>query len=92
MSVTAVTVAERGTGVEERELAEHLARAEDGQEVLAAVGGGAAELHLAVEDDVELVARVALVEEHVAAAQPASAMEDRRAVAASSSSALKSGA
>ena len=57
-------------GVEQRELAEHLAGAEDGQQVLAAVGGGAAELHLAVEHDVEPVARVALVEQHVAAAQP----------------------
>ena len=57
------------TRVEERELAEHLAGAEDRQQVLAAVAGGAAQLHLAVEDDVELVAGVALVEEHVAAAQ-----------------------
>src|SRR5205085_12232995 len=52
-------------GVEEGELAEHLPRAQDRQEVLPAVGGGAAELHLAVRDDVELVARVALVEEHL---------------------------
>ena len=70
MSVTAVTVAERGTGVEERQLAEHLAGAEDRQQVLAAVGGGAPELHLAVGDDVQLVPGVTLVEEHLAAAQP----------------------
>ena len=57
-------------GVEERQLAEHLAGAEDRQQVLAAVRGGAAELHLALGDDVELVARVALVEEHLAATQP----------------------
>ena len=56
-------------GVEQGQLAEHLAGAEDREEVLAAVAGGAAELHLAVDDDVEPVAGVALVEEHVAAAQ-----------------------
>ena len=57
-------------GVEQRQLAEHLARAEDRQQVLPAVGGGAAQLHLAVGDDVQLVALVALVEQHVPAAQP----------------------
>ena len=56
-------------GVEERELAEHLAGAHDREQVLAAVGGRAAELHLALGDDVELVAGVALVEEDVATAQ-----------------------
>ena len=56
-------------GVEQRELAEHLAGAEDGQQVLAAVAGGAAELHLAVEHDVEPVAGVALVEQHLAPTQ-----------------------
>ena len=54
-------------GVEEAELAEHLAGAEDRDEVLAAVGARAAELDLALGDDVERVAPVALVEEHVAA-------------------------
>src|SRR3546814_4054321 len=52
--------------VEERELTEHGARTEDGQEVLATVRGGAAELHLALEDDVELVAGVTFVEEDLA--------------------------
>ena len=91
-------VGDRGDGggararVEQRQLAEHLAGAEDRQQVLAAVGGGAAELHLAVGDDVELVALVALVEQHLAAAQPGLGHRRRSAVAASSSRALKSGA
>ena len=55
--------------VEERELAEHLAGAEDGEEVLAAVAARAAELDLALADDVEPVALVALVEQDVAALQ-----------------------
>ena len=55
--------------VEQRQLAEHLAGAEDRQQVLAAVAGGAAELHLAVEHDVEPVAGVALVEQHLAPTQ-----------------------
>ena len=42
--------------------------------------------------DVELVARVALVEQHVTATQLVSAIESRSAVAASSSSELNSGA
>ena len=63
-------MAERGPGVEQRQLAEHLAGAQDREQVLAAVGGGAAELHLALGDDVELVALVALVEQHLAASQP----------------------
>src|SRR5690606_17942649 len=46
--------------------AEHLARAEDRQEVLAAVVGAAAQLDLAARDDVEAVARLALAEQHVA--------------------------
>ncbi len=58
------------TRVEQRQLAEHLAGAEDRQQVLAAVAGGAAQLHLALGDDVELVAGVPLVEEHLAATQP----------------------
>ena len=55
-------------GVEQGQLAEHLTRAEDRQQVLAAVGRRAPELDLAVGDDVEPVALVALVEQHVAAA------------------------
>ena len=47
--------------VEQAELAEHLARAEDGEQVLAAVDAGAAELDLALADDVQPVALVALV-------------------------------
>jgi hypothetical protein len=56
-------------GVEQGELAEHLAGAQDRQQVLAAVGGGPTQLHLAVDDDVELVALVALTEQDLAAAQ-----------------------
>src|SRR5690606_34509002 len=42
---------------------------EHGEEVLAAVAGGAAQLHLALEHHVELVAGVALVEEHLPTTQ-----------------------
>jgi hypothetical protein len=49
-------------GVEERQLAEHLARPQDGEQVLAAVSRRPAELDLALDDDVEPVAGVALVE------------------------------
>jgi hypothetical protein len=52
-----------GAGVEERELAEHLTRALDAQQVLASVDRGDAELHLAVDDDVEAVAGLALDED-----------------------------
>jgi predicted HAD superfamily Cof-like phosphohydrolase len=55
--------------VEERELAEQLARAEDGEEVLAAVGGAVADLHLAVDEDVQTVAGLALAEQDLAATQ-----------------------
>src|SRR5262245_49767476 len=55
------------TGIEQGQLAEHLSRSQDGQQVLAAVGGGPAELDLAVGDDVEAIPGVAFVEEHVAA-------------------------
>ena len=79
-------------GVEERQLAEHLAGAEDGEQVLPAVRRGAAQLDLAVEDDVQLVAGVTLVEEHLAAAQLGLGHGRPRADAASSSSALNSGA
>jgi len=58
-----------GTGVEERELAEHLTGAEDRQQVLATVAGGAASFTLPVGDDVELVAGIALAEQHLAAAE-----------------------
>jgi hypothetical protein len=54
-------------GVEQRQLAEHLAGPEDRDEVLAAVGAAPAELDLALADDVEPVALVALVEQDVAA-------------------------
>jgi len=53
--------------IEQAELAEHLAGAEDGEQVLAAVDAGAAELDLALADDVEPVTLVALVEQDVAA-------------------------
>src|SRR5690606_35408759 len=51
--------------VEQRELTEHLAGAEDRQQVLATVARPAAQLDLALRDDVEPVARLALAEEHV---------------------------
>ena len=56
-------VGDRGRGgvarsrVEQGQLAEHLARPEDRQQVLPAVAGSPAELHLAVDDHVEPVAR-----------------------------------
>jgi hypothetical protein len=59
-----------GTRVEQRQLTEHLARAEHRQEVLPAVGGRTAQLDLARRHDVEPVAGIALGEEHVAAREP----------------------
>ncbi|MPM69828.1 hypothetical protein SDC9_116776 [bioreactor metagenome] len=56
--------------VEDRELAEHLARAEHLHQVLPAGRAGPAELDLAGDDDVELVAAVPLVEEDRSPAQP----------------------
>jgi len=56
-----------GTGVEEAELAKHLARAQDGQEVLAAVDAGTPELDLALADHVEPIPTVAFAKEDVAA-------------------------
>jgi hypothetical protein len=56
-------------GVEEGQLTDQLAGAEDRQHVLAAVGGGAVQLDLAFGDHVEAVARFALVEERVAAGE-----------------------
>src|SRR5690606_2125503 len=53
-------------GVEQRQLAEHLARAEHAQHVLPAVLGGAGELDLAFEHDVEPVAGLVLVEDRLA--------------------------
>ncbi len=53
--------------VEERQLTDQLAGAEDRQHVLAPVGGGAVELHLALGDHIEAVTRVTLVEQRVAA-------------------------
>jgi hypothetical protein len=53
--------------VEQREFADQLAGSDDGQHVLAAVGGGAVQFDLALGDDVQPVAGVALVEERVAA-------------------------
>ena len=58
-----------GAGVEERQLAEHLARAEDPEQGLAAVVRGGAELDLAVGDDVQPVARLALGEQHAPAVE-----------------------
>ena len=78
--------------VEQRQLAEHLARAEDRQEVLAAVAAGAAELDLALADDVEPVALVALVEEDVAALEPRRAHRGDEAAAVWSSRAANRGA
>ena len=54
--------------VEQRQLAEHLARPEHGEQVLTAVSGGAAELHLALAHDVEAVTGVPLGEERLPAA------------------------
>ena len=66
----AVGEGRRGGGasarVEQRQLAEHLAGRHDGQQVLATVDRGDAELDLAVEHDVEPVARLALGEDDVA--------------------------
>ncbi len=49
-----------GTGPE---LTDQLTRADHGEHVLAAVGGGAVQLHLALGDHVQAVARVPLVEQ-----------------------------
>src|SRR3954453_19429 len=54
-------------GIEERKLAEHLSGTQHGEEVLAAVVGGARDLHLAVEYDEQPVTGVALAEHDVAA-------------------------
>jgi hypothetical protein len=54
------------TGVEEAQLAEHLTRAQDRQEVLSAVDAGEPELDLALADHVEPIALVALAKENVA--------------------------
>ena len=82
-----------GAGVEQAQLAEHLARAEHRQQVLPAVAAGAAELDLALDDDVEPVALVALGEEHLAASRGCtSTMARRREADASSSRAANSGA
>jgi glyoxylase-like metal-dependent hydrolase (beta-lactamase superfamily II) len=53
--------------VKQGQLAEHLARADHAQQVLAAVRGRAGELHLAVEDHVQRVAVIALQEQVLAA-------------------------
>jgi hypothetical protein len=58
-----------GPGIEQRKLAEHLARADHAEQVLPAVTGRARQLHLAVEYDVKAVAAVALVEKPFAAVQ-----------------------
>jgi hypothetical protein len=56
-------------GVEDRQLAEHLRWAQDPEQVLAAVGGRAPELHLARLDDVEPVTGLAFGENLVAAGE-----------------------
>jgi len=53
--------------VKQGQLAEHLARADHAQQILAAIRGRAGELHLPVDDDVERVAVIALQEEVLAA-------------------------
>ena len=70
-SVSAVALDGAGAGVEQRQLAEHLALAHDREQRLAAVGGGVPELDLAVGDDVQPVPGVALGEQDVPAEQPA---------------------
>ncbi len=59
----------RGTGprVEDRQLAEHVRRTHDGQQVLATVRRTAADLHLAGNDDVQAVAGLALGEDRMPA-------------------------
>jgi hypothetical protein len=54
-------------GIEQRQLAEHLAGTEHRQQVLAPVRGGARDLHLAVEDDEQAVAGIAFAENDMAA-------------------------
>jgi glyoxylase-like metal-dependent hydrolase (beta-lactamase superfamily II) len=55
--------------VEQGQLAEHLTRADDAQQVLAAVRGGAGQLHLAVDHHVQGVTVVALHEQVLTAGQ-----------------------
>src|SRR5699024_12851580 len=50
--------------IEQRQLADDLAGSDDRQEVLAAIGRFASDLELAGRDDVQLIARIALAEEH----------------------------
>ena len=52
--------------IEQAQLAEHLAGTEDAQEALATIVGGLTEFHLAVNDDVHVVAGLALDEQHLA--------------------------
>ena len=56
-------VGRTGRRIEESHLAEHIAGAHDGDHVLAAIGGGATQLHLAGEHGKELIVLVTLVEE-----------------------------
>ena len=82
-----------GAGVEQGQLAEHLAGAEDGQQVLPAGRTAAAQLDLAADHDVEPVLGVALAEQHLALVQPDRAHgRSDSAVAASSSRPANSGA
>ena len=53
--------------VEDGQLAEHIGGAHDGQQVLAPIHRVAGELHFAADDDVQPVARLALVEDSGAA-------------------------
>src|SRR5690606_40768725 len=55
------------TGVEDGQLAEHVRGPEDAEQVLPAVGGLAADLHLPGQDDVQLVTGLTLLEDDVAA-------------------------
>jgi len=57
------------TWVEDRQLAEHIGRSHHGEQIVAAVGRAAADLHLARDDDVQLVARLSLREHGVPAAE-----------------------
>jgi hypothetical protein len=63
--------------VEQRHLAEHRARAEHGERLFAHAGHVAADAHLALEDDVELVARVAVLEQQRAEAGALSSVVTR---------------
>ena len=82
----AMAWAEAGRAVEELDLAEEVARAEDGEGLLPDARHHLADAHLALVDDVELAARRAFGQDAPSPADSASAGPTMRTWASSSSS------